>query len=236
MLADVEPREPYLVQSRRPLAAAAFVLVAVVVLHTGLWFSDADRPTTGVLIVHGAAELAGRLTPGEIAVLLAMAAVLAPLVAHVFAGQRWRLRKRLLPAMAAESAVLALPLVAMSLVLFPSQNLLSTGTGLGWLVAIEAGIFEELVFRMAGFALVDVLVGLVLGHDERARTITLGAAVVVTSLAFAGHHYLPLTQEPFEWPSFIFRALAGVWLGVVFLTRGFGLAVGCHIAYNAAIL
>jgi hypothetical protein len=166
--------------------------------------------------------------------LASAAAVLVPLLWHVFAGHAWRLRVRVPVAMAAESLVLALPLVGMAFIVFGVPELSATsGSSRQWLIAIEAGIFEELLFRFVGFAVIDFLLTHILG---RRNGWTLGLTLLTTSLLFAGHHHLPATGEAFDATVFGFRTLAGLWLGIVFLTRGFGLAVGCHVAYNLAAI
>ncbi len=234
---EPEVRERYLAQSRRPLASALFVFLAVVALQVGLWQTGDQQMTAGVLAFQWIADIFSRLDATRVGWLVSLAAVVAPLACHVFANQPWHLRKRLIPAMTAESAVLALPLLAMSLVLFPADNVLAgSTTTTGLLVSIEAGIFEELLFRLVGFAIVDMLVGTAVGYTPTGRRITLTAAVVVTSLCFAAYHHVPATGEAWSWPAFGFRSLSGAWLGMVFLTRGFGLAVGCHVAYNAAVV
>ena len=59
-------------------------------------------------------------------------------------------------------------------------------------------------------------------------------AVLVCSTVFALLHYDVINPAgtPFDWPSFFIRFLASVFFCVVFLTRGFGVAVGTHAAYD----
>jgi hypothetical protein len=68
--------------------------------------------------------------------------------------------------------------------------------------------------------------------------------VVVSAISFSLYHYqLPLFtfsgltgSEPFEWQSFIFRTLAGIYFGMIFLIRGFGLTAGAHASYDIIIV
>ena len=59
-------------------------------------------------------------------------------------------------------------------------------------------------------------------------------AVGLSSLAFAAHHHPPIGADPFTWPRFVFRTIAGVYLAVIFWFRGYGPAAGAHAAYNMA--
>ena len=57
--------------------------------------------------------------------------------------------------------------------------------------------------------------------------------VIVSSLLFAAHHYYPIGRDPMTAASFAFRAAAGAYLAAVYVFRGFGLAVGSHVVYDA---
>jgi membrane protease YdiL (CAAX protease family) len=54
--------------------------------------------------------------------------------------------------------------------------------------------------------------------------------VLLSSLAFSAYHYLG--SEAFEWRSFAFRTLAGIYFGIIFIWRGFGITSGAHAAYD----
>lgn len=93
-----------------------------------------------------------------------------------------------------------------------------------------AGLYEELVFRLV------LLSGLVLGL-RRLGVRHLHAAiasVVLTSLLFAAAHYdlINPAGSAFELPTFAVRMLASLFFCIVYLLRGFGIAVGTHIAYD----
>ena len=80
------------------------------------------------------------------------------------------------------------------------------------------------------------------------RQASLTTAVVLTSLVFAAAHYrLDLTPlglpacwtcggEPFTPLGFVFRCAGGASLATLFATRGFGIAVGAHAAYDLLVL
>lgn len=96
--------------------------------------------------------------------------------------------------------------------------------------AMGAGIFEELLFRLA---LMSVLIWL----WERARRVldlpqALGGAlaVVVSAIVFSWFHHV--WGEPFTMSAFLFRAMAGVLLGVLMIFRGYGVCVYTHVLYD----
>ncbi|OYW17651.1 MAG: hypothetical protein B7Z52_06405 [Burkholderiales bacterium 12-64-5] len=81
---------------------------------------------------------------------------------------------------------------------------------------------------------------------------SLWGSVLATSLVFSLAHYLPpasndallsvftdavsRVQSSRElWFGFTFRLLAGAMFGILFIWRGFGIAVGCHAAYDVVV-
>jgi membrane protease YdiL (CAAX protease family) len=147
-------------------------------------------------------------------------------------GQRrdWTIRPKYLGGMTIEAAGLALPAVGVALLLSryvpwaASPDIAPTRLAT---LAIGAAVYEELIFRLVGFALIHGLAVDVLGCDRKVGGVV---TVTSTSLLFASYHYLG--QEAFEWPSFVFRCGAGAFLGCIFALRGFGITVGCHAFYD----
>jgi membrane protease YdiL (CAAX protease family) len=58
-------------------------------------------------------------------------------------------------------------------------------------------------------------------------------AVIATAVLFSLYHFADMAE--FQWPIFLFRALAGAYLGIMYLWRGFGVAVGAHICFDVYI-
>lgn len=100
-------------------------------------------------------------------------------------------------------------------------------------IAVGAGIFEELLFRGGVcFGLYRALRS-VLGADRwSAGTV----AVVVSAFLFSAYHHWGPGGEPWDALRFTFRFHAGVVLGVIFLTRGLGIAAFAHGFYDALVL
>jgi membrane protease YdiL (CAAX protease family) len=65
-------------------------------------------------------------------------------------------------------------------------------------------------------------------------------AIIATSLLFSAVHYQVFTfnanADIFSWSTFIFRFLAGVVFSVLFVVRGFGVAVGTHAMYDVLLV
>ena len=232
------PREGYAAQSRRPLAALAFVLPLVLLYEAGTWLfhvDDAARTETRIVAFTWVSTAFERL--GATGPLLPPLAVVAALLGwHVFARHPWRLRPGVMVGMLFESVLLSLPLLALvgvmtgrsPLPLFAGEVRETVALAV---LGVGAGVYEELLFRLIAFAVLLTLLHDVMGlRPAVAATIT----VVVTSLAFSAYHYLG--PEPFEPVSFAFRAMAGSYLGVVFLLRGFGIAAGAHAAYDVLLV
>ena len=100
-------------------------------------------------------------------------------------------------------------------------------------IAAGAGIFEELVFRgclaTAAYRVVRDIVG--------ADRLTSGALAVLSSaLLFAAYHHWGAGGEPWDAARFTFRFHAGAILGVIFFTRGLGIAAFAHALYDAIVL
>jgi hypothetical protein len=163
-------------------------------------------------------------------------AVVSILVAwHALSGDPWIIHVPTTLGMAAESVLLAAPLLTLSRLISPAAAA-AAPTG-GWLeevtLSLGASIYEELLFRLI---LISFLGMLFVDIAKLKRPTGYALAVVISSALFAGHHYRPLGNEAFDLGSFAFRSAAGMYLAAVFVLRGFGLAVGCHAAYDLAIV
>ena len=116
-----------------------------------------------------------------------------------------------------------------------ANRLLSTAPQANSMVAnlggsMGAGIFEELVFRLG---LMSALVWLGMRAVRGwalPRWVAGVFAIVVSALVFSWFHHL--CGEPFDRSKFIFRAMAGVLLGLLMWVRGYGVCVYTHTVYN----
>jgi hypothetical protein len=98
-------------------------------------------------------------------------------------------------------------------------------------VSVGAGIYEELLFRVL---LVSGLVGLatLIGWP---RPVGLAMAIVGSAAIFSAFHYVGPLGDTFRLVSFTFRAVAGLVLSGLYLTRGFGITAWTHALYDVGL-
>ncbi|HMP68053.1 MAG TPA: CPBP family intramembrane metalloprotease [Pirellulaceae bacterium] len=232
---------PYFFETQRPLVCLAFVVPLLFCYELGVLLLDDQAVRNGVdqMIQH---QLR-RVGFGELIVFPAI--IIGTLLFwHHWRRDRWAIRPIVLLGMLAESIFLGLILLccakAQKILLDPQAASVLTMNfsviySIEWwtkLVSfIGAGIFEEFVFRLAAIAPFIFLGKRCLGSKKWYLVFII---CVISSIIFALMHYdaLNIAGSPFEWSSFLIRVLAGLFFCVIFLTRGFGVAVGVHAAYN----
>ncbi|RMD65871.1 MAG: CPBP family intramembrane metalloprotease [Planctomycetota bacterium] len=168
------------------------------------------------------------------------------LVAALLAQQRltrdpWRPQKWVLGGMLAESAAWTAPLLLLSglsqrlaaaVASAPQTPLASLSIPAKITIAIGAGLYEELVFRMLAIALLHlILVDLLKAREAPGRV----AAVVLAAAAFALYHDTAFTSG-LNLPLLGFYFAAGLYFGALYAWRGFGIVVGAHALYDIAAL
>jgi membrane protease YdiL (CAAX protease family) len=237
-----------------PLQSLLFLLPLLVIYELGTFFyspATLDRlpPIYAESLLRDFFELFG-VTSYH---LPAIAVVVVLFSWHLARRDPWKPEPRLWGVMALESFALALPLFVFMLVLFrqPSFNAAAAspaGAALGpeihnWqsgvVIAIGAGIYEELVFRLIAIALLHlVLVDLFTLPQSYGAPLT----VVLSALAFSLYHFdlgggsAMLSWSSAEWSRFAFYMLAGIYLAVVYMLRGFGIAAGAHAFYDVMLV
>ena len=101
-------------------------------------------------------------------------------------------------------------------------------------LSVGAGIYEELLFRV-------ILVGLLFlvfraAMPNARKWVPYTAAAIIGALLFSLVHYIGTYGDPLELASFTYRAMAGLVLNVIFLTRGFGVAAWTHALYDVFVV
>jgi membrane protease YdiL (CAAX protease family) len=221
--------EQYWVQSRRPLTSLVFVAPLLIAYEAGALLLGAQTGADAFL-----RRLLEILGFGQ-HFLLPILTVCILLVWHYLSREPWQLSGSVISAMAVESVMLGFCVWVIAIV---QDAVLSVSIGAAYEALKEtcrtcvgylgAGIYEELLFRL-------ILLGLLAwalrkaGVPPRWSTIL---AVLGSSLLFAAAHYVGPYRDPLQFRSFVFRTLAGIFFGVVFLYRGFGIAAGSHAAYD----
>lgn len=123
------------------------------------------------------------------------------------------------------------------------------GRFVGFIMSLGAGFYEELTFRALLFGLGAKILVKVFGHQRvelagtevvtrfsfRSWMVMLGWALVC-ALVFSGVHYVGSMSDTFRLTSFTFRAVLGLVLTLIFVTRGFAAAVWTHAIYDVWVL
>ncbi len=106
-------------------------------------------------------------------------------------------------------------------------------TFLQWLaLALGAGVYEELVFRV-------VLVAALLFLFRQlflSEWLPPFLAIILSALIFSGVHYIGPLGDPFTLSSFTFRFLFGLALTALLIYRGFGIAAWTHSLYDVLVI
>jgi len=240
------PSPSYWSDSRQPLASLVFVAPLLVVYELGvLAFGDSALRNGADVWLRQLLEWIGL---GHYFLLPAVTVGLL-IGWHYPPRHPWQVARTVRAGMAAESALLA---VSLRLLLeFQAAVVTAIGTAprvaetapplldltgeLNGVVGfLGAGVYEELMFRLLPLA----PTAFVLRRLGAERRWSLILAIMATSLTFAVAHYIGPYGEDVEWLdgrfwfSFTFRLLAGVFFGLLFVYRGFGIAAGTHAGYD----
>ncbi len=231
----------YWERTQWPLQSLYFLLPLLIAyeIGTALW-------TAGTTIL--AQSLLGRFFEmfGATGVYLpGLLVVVVLLVWHLQRKDPWQPEPKLLCGMLIETVFLTMPLLMLTLVLSREVALALHALAPGvddysWkaqmVLSIGAGIYEELLFRLIGIALLHLLL-----VDFLALPSKVGGwgAVLITALAFALYHrfdsYNPMVWSNSDWSRFIFYTLSGVYFAGIYITRGFGIVVGVHALYDVVV-
>jgi len=235
-------------ESSRPLVSLAFIVPMLVAYEIGII-------ALGPVAVRNGAEVWLRQLLDLFGLgqyfLLPVLTCVGLLVWHCVSHTTWAFRPSVLWGMAMESATLALGLLVLAQLQgnwcglqasLPDCRVATDGDGLsyfgGLLGYLGAGIYEELMFRLALLPLAAVI----LRGCGVSRRPAWFLAIVLVSVVFSLAHYrwdiqlagmhIQTSGYAFEWYSFSFRFMAGALFSLLFVVRGFGIAVGTHALYD----
>ncbi|MEZ5965307.1 MAG: CPBP family glutamic-type intramembrane protease [Planctomycetota bacterium] len=230
------PRAPsagYFAWSRDP-AMSLFAVLPLWLLYEGLRLLLAPAERNGAEVLVG--ESLRALGPHAITMMRLV-------VACTVLGAAWSLHRRDVPwvrvaaVIALEGAVYGLMLGPTASALAASSPRLLIGVPAGRLAAdlvasIGAGLFEELVFRLALVSILTLLLTRPCEVAHLPRTTAAVLAVVGAAFVFSLFHHVGPGAPPIERTVFVFRVAAGLLLGFLFVVRGFGVAVYTHALYD----
>lgn len=225
----------YLEYSRSPLASLMLVLPLLILHEWGVRQFGAlpgrmveYRVTAFTLLTRFFHSLgaSGRYLP-------AMTVVAVLLCWHLARKDRWVFNIRAIGVMLLESMAWAIPLVGVFYLFSPTTlSYLPTGEWkLMCSLYLGAGVYEELVFRLMAFAVLSLFL---IDLFKVPQPVAIPTVVVAAASGFAAYH--ALGNPHFPLPALVFVALRGVYYGIIFLERGFGLTIGAHTAYDIIFL
>lgn len=229
--------------SQHPLQCLIFLspFIFFYELGTILW---AHNPETGVTLFNIGRSilkqffewfgLTGYYLPGLIVVAVLLAW-------HVVKRDPWKLEPKVYPLMLGESVALALPLFVFLTVIgrliapmASTEGTADAPTHLQLVFIAGAGIYEEMLFRLIGIALLHMIFVDILGLPDRIGS---GITIALTSIAFALCHFISTeSYAAFTWVKMLQLTLAGVYFALVYITRGFGVVAGTHTCYDLTVL
>jgi membrane protease YdiL (CAAX protease family) len=96
---------------------------------------------------------------------------------------------------------------------------------------VGAGIYEEVVFRLALFGLLRA----VLTTAQIPARTAVALAAIASAVLFAAAHHIGAHGEQIDGFNFLFRVLAGLYFTALYQFRGFGIAVGAHACYDVLV-
>ena len=244
-------RVNYAQDSNRPLEMLAFLAPLVAFYELGLVFwlrSDQlvldNKAHSGLVNFFRLFGVRAENLHVSAMSLPSIALILTLLIWQIVARFPWRIRWRTIPLMWLESFALSAPLLVVAMVIGRTHFLFADNqvgdASIRSLdivakvsMAVGAGIYEELLFRMALLGGLHMLLFDVAKINNRHAWVI---GLLVSSILFTVYHPIRDTTGALQWGHVIFLMLAGIWFGVVFQLRGFGVVAGTHAAYDATAL
>jgi membrane protease YdiL (CAAX protease family) len=225
----------YFQKSELPLASLAFLLPLVILYEVGtLHYSwNPNHHTEQRIIAFALMQRFFLLFGASGRYLPAMAVVGILLAWHIARRDEWKVSIGTTFGMLLESLCLALPLLLLGRLTtyyVPQAAVSQPDAANLFVLSVGAGIYEELMFRLIAFTLLNFLLIDLLRIRKSWSYLLM---VLISAVGFAAYHYL---GEEFRWQTFAFRTVAGIYFGIVFIFRGIGITAGVHAGYDIFII
>jgi hypothetical protein len=159
------------------------------------------------------------------------------LVQHVLSRGPWIVDLSIVARMFVESLMLAVPLLVFAALLerltplagIEQFSALPLGARIA--VSIGAGLYEELVFRMF---LIGAFTFILAELTSLRRGAAIATAVALSSIAFALYHPLAGPDGTVPATRIVFFLGGGLYFGLLYVQRGFGIAAATHAIFDIA--
>ena len=229
-------RDTYRCHTLRALNSLLFILPMLLLFQVGtaVYGTSLLAPRD----LHNLLKYFGATAPYLPAVMV----ILVLMLQHLLHKDPWTLQPKVLAGMFGESILWMVPLIALAHLSgrLVANQAASGPTGEEYLhrvlQGLGAGIYEEFIFRLAMISLLLLVFVDLLGLKKEPSA---GVAVIVSAIVFSLYHFSAVQVAAFPgwpWVEFVFRAVAGIYLGGLFVFRGYGIAVGAHAFYNLYVL
>ena len=237
-------RSGYLALATKPLHILVFLVPLIAFYEYGAWaYLTGDEGTRSAILAQRMLENLFSAMGATSVHLPAILTVVVLLLWHAMTRDRWRVKPTVVLGMWGEAAVWTAPLLVLGVIIAralgvgiePAANTEFEAATLGerLTIAIGAGLYEELLFRLLGITLFMLLFEDLLRFGKKQSAVL---ALLLTSVAFAWYHDPRLASGAYDWPLAGYYAIAGAYFGLIYVFRGFGIVVGVHALYDLVVL
>ena len=100
-------------------------------------------------------------------------------------------------------------------------------------LSIGAGIYEEFLFRVILILLLSQIIKFIFKWSLNFSRVV---AMIISAGIFSSFHFLGEYGDYFSFNVFMIRFFAGIFLGMIYFTRGFGIVAWSHSIYDLIVL
>ena len=159
------------------------------------------------------------------------------ILVFIYQKQYWydmEVNSEFLPLMLAESMAWAMGLYFFMsnvyiLLMNPNGSILIQQVTL----AVGAGIYEEILFRVILIAAIGGILGFIFQWSDMLKN---WVAMIIAAGIFSSFHFIGEYGDYFSFNIFMVRFFAGILLGILYFMRGFGITAWTHAIYDLVIL
>ncbi len=226
----------YLKKTRSPFYSLIFTLPLFFIYEIGmLSVSHADMP-----VLRNGADVFMRQILGALGLwgmqgfgFISLVAIVVIVVMQVRAQEAFRIRGKYLATMILESAAW---MTGLYLVLSLSEHYILGNSVEGLLhqviLAVGAGIYEEILFRVLLVGGAAIIIRFIFSWGKPMQVMS---AIIVSAVIFSLFHFIGSVGDEYSFRLFLYRTIAGIYLGGLYLLRGFGITAWTHSLYDVVV-